>query len=124
SIASEPIVAATIALLVHMFFAYRIYNLSGKSRIGCGIAIFIVVSSFAPFALGIYMVWLVNTMNQSLVSIKNLHWVAISSSTTSSAINWTIVATVCYYLWRSNSQIKSTQRNENHGGLFRQYLGE
>ncbi|KAH9927672.1 uncharacterized protein B0H18DRAFT_1003213 [Fomitopsis serialis] len=106
--ATEPIVSGTIALIVHLFLAHRLWRLNKKWT---PVALLIVVASVFPYvlvfiaareALGSDRMW-------SEVS-ANLHWISIASVTSTSVIDLVITCAICVQLYYSKTGLPQTNR--------------
>ncbi|KAK7012867.1 hypothetical protein R3P38DRAFT_3016254 [Favolaschia claudopus] len=109
SIASEPMVTGTIALIVHLFLAFRIRNLN-QAPIWAYAASAISILSLFPFAIAIVTTWRINTGGEFLTDVGELRWMAIAGDVSTSSIDIAISAILTYQLLHGRTALKSTQK--------------
>ncbi|EPS96771.1 hypothetical protein FOMPIDRAFT_90843 [Fomitopsis schrenkii] len=108
SFATEPLVSGTIAFVVHVFLAHRIWRLTDW---GAPIALFIVVASLLPYATVFYAAAKGLSSDGSWADVSaDLRWTAITGITVSSGIDVIITVTICIQLYCSKSGISQSNR--------------
>ncbi|KAH7917457.1 hypothetical protein BV22DRAFT_1135390 [Leucogyrophana mollusca] len=115
SINSEPAVTALIALIVQLFLVYRIRTLNQAWTPFC---VILALISLLPFSLGIVAVYTIDAGSQSLAAVGELHWLAIAADVSSSVIDLTIAASICWLLYKGRNGFSQTERIINSLTLY------
>ncbi|KAF9264543.1 hypothetical protein L218DRAFT_925860 [Marasmius fiardii PR-910] len=90
----------TIILIVQSLYAYRVWLLGGYHHGVLGYLVALVVA--AGFAVGILLAYAVYTVD-TFAALEHVSWAINSSLASSTAIDFTMAAAMCYYLSRSMS---------------------
>ncbi|KAJ6576564.1 hypothetical protein DFH09DRAFT_1149712 [Mycena vulgaris] len=109
SIASEPMVTGTIALIVHLFLAFRIRNLN-RAPFWTYVACVVSIVSLFPFTIAIVTTWRINTGGKFLTDVGELRWMAIAGDVSTSIIDISIAMTLTYQLYYGRTSLKTTQK--------------
>ncbi|OBZ74939.1 hypothetical protein A0H81_05649 [Grifola frondosa] len=105
SLGVEIAMTCSVGLLVQMFFAKRVWALSEKNTV---ITTLIILTTLTQFSLGIYY----TTLGQStdFSSIAKITWASTASLACSIAGDVIITASMCFYLHRSRSGMRRTDK--------------